>query len=116
MITELKSVRDIWRKMPSQRHARIFLEARIWPSCRHCTHCGSLSSTPIRGRSARPGLYQYSERECRLQFTVTTKTPMHATKLDLRVWVAAVFLVLTSSKGISSVVMARILGVNQKTA
>ena len=41
---------------------------------------------------------------------------MHATKLDLRIWIAAIFLVLTSSKGISSVVMARILGVNQKTA
>ena len=41
---------------------------------------------------------------------------MHATKLDLRIWIAAIFLVLTSSKGTSSVVMARILGVNQKTA
>ncbi len=116
MITELKSVRDIWKKMPSERHARIFLEEMIWPSGRHCPHCGSLSSTPIRGRTARPGLYQCAERECRLQFTVTTKTPMHATKLDLRIWIAAIFLVLTSSKGISSVVMARILGVNQKTA
>jgi hypothetical protein len=41
---------------------------------------------------------------------------MHATKLDLRIWIAAIFLVLKSSKGISSVVMARILGVKQKTA
>lgn len=40
----------------------------------------------------------------------------HGTKLDLRLWICAVFLVLTSSKGISSVVMARLLGVNQKTA
>ncbi len=44
------------------------------------------------------------------------KSPLHATKLDLRVWIAAFFLVLKSSKGISFVVMARILGVNQKTA
>jgi hypothetical protein len=41
---------------------------------------------------------------------------MHGTKLDLRVWISAMFLVLASSKGISSVVMARLLGVNQKTA
>lgn len=116
MITELKSVRDVWKKMPSKRHARIFLEEMIWPSGRHCPLCGSLSSTPIRGRSARPGLYQCAERKCRLQFTVTTKTPMHATKLDLRIWIAAIFLVLTSSKGISSVVMTRILGVNQERA
>ncbi|OIQ75823.1 ISXO2-like transposase domain protein [mine drainage metagenome] len=41
---------------------------------------------------------------------------MHSTKLDLRIWIATMFLVITSSKGISSVVMARILGVSQKTA
>ena len=61
-------------------------------------------------------VYQCKERECRRQFTVTTKTPLHGTKLDLRVWVCAMVLVLTSSKGLSSVVMARLLGVNQKTA
>jgi transposase-like protein len=63
-----------------------------------------------------PGLCQCAEMECRSQFTVTTQTPLHATKLDLRIWIAAMFLVLTSSKGISSVVMSRILGINQKTA
>lgn len=116
MITELKSVRDVWKKMPTERHARIFLEQAIWAGDRFCPHCGSLRSTRLRGDTTRAGLYQCAEKECRRQFTVTTKTPLHATKLDLRIWVAAIFLVLTSSKGISSVVMARILGVNQKTA
>jgi transposase-like protein len=116
MITELKSVRDVWKKMPTERHARLFLENAIWGDDRFCPHCGSLSSRPLRGASVRPGLYQCIERECRSQFTVTTRTSLHATKLDLRTWIAAIFLVLTSSKGISSVVMSRILGVNQKTA
>ncbi len=40
--------------------------------------------------------------------------PRHQARL--RIWISAMFLVLTSSKGISSVVMARILGVSQKTA
>lgn len=114
MITELKSIPDIWRKMPSETHARRFLEGLIWPTGRYCPHCGSTASTALRGRTCRPGLYQC--RDCRLQFSITTKTPMHATKLDLRLWICAMFLVITSSKGISSVVMARLLGVNQKTA
>lgn len=114
MITELKSIPDIWKKMPSEMHARRFLENIIWSTGRHCPHCGSVASSPLRGKTCRPGLYQC--RDCRLQFTVTTLTPMHSTKLDLRVWISAMFLVLTSSKGISSVVMARLLGVNQKTA
>lgn len=77
---------------------------------RHCPHCGSVASSALRGRTCRPGLYQC--RDCRLQFTVTTLAPMHATKLDLRLWICAMFLVRTSSKGISSVVLARLLGVN----
>lgn len=87
MITELKSIPDIWKRMPSEMHARRFLENIIWSTGRHCPHCGSVVSSPLRG-----------------------------TKLDLRFWVSAMFLVLTSSKGISSVVLARLLGVNQKTA
>jgi transposase-like protein len=116
LISEIKSVRDVWRKMPSEHHARRFLEEMIWKGDRHCPHCGSLRSTELQGSSTRPGLYQCAETNCRGQFTITTKTPMHGTKLDLRTWISALFLVLTSSKGISSVVMARILGVNQKTA
>ncbi len=102
--------------MPSERHARIFLETMIWPSSRHCLHCSRPSSTQIHRRSARSGLYQCSERECHLQCTVTIKTLMHVLKLDLLIWISATFLVLTFSNGISSVVMARILGVNQKAA
>jgi hypothetical protein len=116
MITELKSVRDVWKKMPTHRHARLFLENAIWGDDRFFPHCGSLKSRPLRGQSVRSGLYQCAQKEYRSQFTVTTKTPLHATKLDLRIWIAAMFLVLTSSKGISSVVMSQILGVNQKTA
>ena len=116
MNDELRSVRDVWRKLPSEADARQFLEELIWPSGRNCPHCGSLRSTELQGDAHRAGLYQCRERECRRQFTVTTKTPMHATKLELRLWIAAMFLVLTSSKGISSVVMARILGVSQPTA
>ena len=41
---------------------------------------------------------------------------MPSTKLGLLLWVATIFLVLTSSKGISSVVMSRIRSVDQKAA
>jgi transposase-like protein len=116
MIDEIGSIADVWRKMPSEHHARVFLEGLVWPEERFCPHCGSVHSVRLRGESVRPGLYQCRERECRRQFTVTTRTPLHGTKLDLRVWVCAMMLMLTSSKGLSSVVMARLLDVNQKIA
>ena len=116
MIDEIRSLADVWRKMPSEHHARVFLEGLIWARGRHCPHCGGLRSVELCDESTRTGLYQCQETGCRRQFTITTKTPLHATKLDLRIWIAAMVLVLTSSKGISLVVMARLLGVSQKTA
>ena len=41
---------------------------------------------------------------------------MHGTKLPLRTWLLAIYFMLSSSKGVSSVILARWLGVNQKTA
>ncbi|WP_430522469.1 transposase [Marinovum algicola] len=47
MITELKFVGDIWKKIPTQHHARLFLEGAIWGDSRFCPHCGSLSLRPL---------------------------------------------------------------------
>jgi hypothetical protein len=41
---------------------------------------------------------------------------MHSTKLPLRTWLLAMYFIINSSKGISSVFLAKLLGVNQKTA
>jgi len=43
-------------------------------------------------------------------------TPMHGSHLPLNVWYLAMYLILASSKGISSVKLAEQLGVGQKTA
>ncbi len=105
--------------------AREFLEALIWPSGPFCPHCGSdhvwRHKKAVRykrharlrhktSRSSRPGVLECAD--CFRQFTVTTRTPLHGTKLPLRKWIAAMYLVLTSSKGVS----ARLLGVHQETA
>jgi hypothetical protein len=68
------------------------------------------------GKRARAGLYQCSNGTCRFQFTVTTRTPLHATKLPLRVWLSGLWLMLQSDKGISSIRLAEALGVSQPTA
>ena len=83
MVTELKSVRDIWKTMPSAHRRRVFLEEMILPTGRYSPHCGSVRSVALRCQSARAGLYQCSAPECRTQFTITPKTPIHSTKLDL---------------------------------
>ncbi|WP_227010777.1 IS1595 family transposase [Pelagibius marinus] len=108
------SLRMLRQQLPDEAACRRFLEEALWPDGRICPHCGGLRSWPLRGKSARPGLYECAE--CHRQFTVTTKTPLHATKLPLTVWIEAFWLMLWSSKGLSSVVLGRWLGLPQKTA
>ncbi len=99
---------------PDETACREYLEKVIWPSGRVCPHCGCLQSWRLKGETTRPGLYECSA--CHGQFTVTTKTPLHSTKLPLRTWLLAMYFMINSSKGISSVFLAKWLGVNQKTA
>lgn len=83
--------------------------------------CGYKRSIALAGRDtgkrrARPGLYQCSNGDCLFQFTMTTHTPLHATKLPLRVWLKAMWLLLQSDKDLSLVPLAEALGVSQPTA
>lgn len=93
---------------------RRFFEIHIWQNGRFCPHCYSDRSYRILGPSARPGLYECGQ--CKRQFTVTTKTPMHSTKLPLWKWILAIYYMVHSSKGISSVILGRWIGISQKSA
>lgn len=91
---------------------RQFFEAIIWPEGRRCPHCGHDKSWRLK--ACRPGVYECSG--CKRQFTVTTKTPMHSTKLPLWKWLLAMYYMINSSKGISSVFLAKWVGISQKSA
>lgn len=83
--------------------------------------CGYRRSIALAGRDmgqyrAQPGLYQCSNGACRFQFTATTRTPLHSTKLPLSTWLKALWLILQSDKGLSSIRLAEALGVSQPTA
>ncbi len=101
-------------RFPDESACRKFFESIIWPNGRQCSHCGSLKSYHIRGISVRPGTYECGQ--CRRQFTVTTKTPLHSTKLPLWKWLQAMYYMTNSSKGVSSVFLAKWIGVSQPTA
>ncbi|MBO1909502.1 IS1595 family transposase [Microvirga sp. 3-52] len=108
------------RVFQDEDHCRRLLEAMVWLNGRICLACGYRRSIALMGREngkrARPGLYQCSSGDCRFQFTVTTRTPLHATKLPLRTWLSGLWLMLQSDKGISSIRLAEALGVSKPTA
>ena len=101
-------------RFPDESACRSFFEAIIWRNGRRCPHCGFETSYFLSGPSSRPGLYECGW--CKRQFTVTTRTPMHSTKLPLWKWLLCMYFMVNSSKGVSSVFLAKWLGVAQRTA
>jgi transposase-like protein len=97
--------------------AREWLEARVWPSGPVCPHCGNADQdklTGLKGKAHRPGLYQCAE--CREQFTVTVKTVFERSKIPLTKWLAALFLLTASKKGVSAHQIHRSLGISYKSS
>jgi transposase-like protein len=96
--------------------AREWLEARFWPQGPTCPHCGNADKAKLkamRGKAHRAGLYQCAE--CREQFTVTVKTVFERSKIPLTKWLAALFLMTASKKGVSAHQVHRMLGISYKS-
>src|SRR3974377_126362 len=95
--------------------ARGWLEARVWPQGPVCAHCGAASDqvTKLEGEKHRPGLYQCNQ--CREQFTVTVRTVFERSKIPLTKWLAALFLMTASKKGVSAHQVHRMLGISYKS-
>ena len=78
---------------------------------RYCPRCGS-TRTHDAGHNDMP----YRCSDCRGYFSVKTGTVMGNSHLPLRKWAFAIYLHLTSLKGVSSMKLHRDIGVPQKTA
>ena len=96
---------------PTEDSARAWFETRLWPEGRYCPHCGSVN-THEAGHNNMP----YRCTDCRGYFSVKTGTAMHNSRLPLRKWVFAIYLHLTSLKGVSSMKLHRDIGVSQPAA
>ena len=104
---------EILSHFRTDEKARQYLEAVRWLDDRCCPHCGNADQTRIHAIKAnkpkkiRPGLYECGE--CRDQFTVTVGTVFHGSKVPLRKWLAAFYLLCSSKKGFSALQLQRAL-------
>ena len=96
---------------PTEESAREWFESRIWADGRYCPVCGS-TRTHDAGHNHMP----YRCSDCRSYFSVKTGTVMGNSHLSLRKWAFAIYLHITSLKGVSSMKLHRDIGVPQKTA
>jgi transposase-like protein len=103
---------ELFKRFPDQEAARVYIEGRLWPKGPKCPVCGL--GERITARKGKPGFYQCVQ--CKEDFTVRTGTIFERSHVPLHKWVYAMYLLVTARKGISSMQLAKEIGITQKSA
>ena len=106
------SLAGFFQRFPDDAAAEAWFTERRWPDGVTCPHCGGTNVATVANRKPMP----YRCRSCRRHFSVTVGTIMQSTKLGLRTWLLAIYLLATDAKGRSSTKLGRDLDVQQRTA
>lgn len=101
---------QLFKMFPDQESARVYLEARLWPDGVKCPVCASGERI-----TSRAGGY-YRCNACKEDFTVRTGTIFERSHVPLHKWLYAMYLLVTSRKGISSMQLSKEIGITQKSA
>ncbi len=101
---------QLFELFPDEESARVYLEGRLWPNGTMCPTCKS--GDRITPRKA--GFYRCNA--CQLDFTVRTGTIFERSHVPLHKWVYSMYLLVTARKGISSMQLAKEIGITQKSA
>src|SRR5215475_3288672 len=102
---------ELQRRFSDEDKCLAFLERARWPKGPVCPSCGTVNRASRI--TTRPG--EFTCLDCLSRFSVTAGTPMHKTHLPLCTWIIATYLLATSSKGISSLKLASLLGLQYRT-
>ena len=101
---------ELFQRFPDQESARLYFEAARWPDGAVCPACGEAKRIGAR----KGGFYRCNA--CLSDFTIRTGTIFERSKVPLHKWIYAMYLLVTSRKGISSLQLHSQIGVTQKTA
>lgn len=107
-----KTILDIVQKFDTEAKCHLYLAGQRWSDgeiiCPY-ENCGHNQCYVFSDQR------RYKCKKCKLIFTAKTKTFMESSKLPTIKWLLAMFLA-THKKGISSIQLAKDIGVTQKTA
>src|ERR1035437_7739519 len=101
---------QLFEIFPSAESARLYLESRLWPDGAVCPTCQGKKRITIR----KGGFYRCNA--CKLDFTIRTGTIFERSHVPLHKWLYAMYLLVTARKGISSMQLAKEIGVRQASA
>ena len=104
------SLLELQTEIPNEQAAIDHFTAIRWKNGEFCPYCG------------HDRIYHFDDKrthkcaKCRQRFSIKVGTIFEDSKLPLRTWMMAVWFVSSHKKSISSVQLAKDLGVTQKTA
>lgn len=110
MLTNFKTLTDLMIAFQEPQTAIDHFKAIRWAGGVCCPYCDHDKVYTL----SRKNMYRCAE--CRRNFSVTVGTIFEDTKLPLRIWFGAIWMITNHPKGIASTTLARDLGITQKSA
>jgi transposase-like protein len=101
---------QLFERFPDQESARQYFEERLWPDGPRCPICRSGDRITVR----KAGFYRCNA--CKEDFTIRTGTIFERSHIPLHKWLYAMYLLVTARKAISSMQLAKEIGITQKSA
>jgi transposase-like protein len=106
---------QLFEMFPDAEAARVYMEGKRWPEGAICPAC----EEPKRITTRKGGYYRCNA--CKSDFTVRTATVFERSHIPLHKWLCAMYLhamylLDTPRKGISSMQLAKRIGITQKSA
>ena len=108
----VKNLKELMSKFKDEQTCRDFLVQQRWNGVPECPYCGHRKAYKIEGGKR----FKCANQTCYKKYSVTVGTIFEASNIPLTTWFPAVYIATAHKKGISSVQLAKDLGVTQKTA
>jgi transposase-like protein len=110
MLKQFRTLADLYREFSDNKAAMKHFQAIRWGNGEFCPHCGhDKVYHPKKGT-------RFACAQCGERFSILTGTIFENTKLPLKVWFGAIWMITNHPKGIASTTLARDLGITQKSA
>ena len=109
-MTEFNSLAEMTTAIPDEDAATAHFTSIRWANSAFCPHCGSVK------------IYHFSDNrvhkcgDCCQRFSIKVGTIFEASKVPLRKWLMAIWLLTSHKMGVASTQLARNIAVTQKTA
>ena len=110
MVNQFESLYEMMSVLVDEQACVDYLRNIRWKNGAFCPHCGCTR------------IYHFSDQrnhkcaDCRKRFSIRVGTIFEDSKLPLRKWFMAIFLITSHKKGIASTQLAKDVGITQKTA